>query len=425
MFSKKFVQHFLRQQENHNFPIRHKLGDNEYKFKMCGTTAAKSGDSTFKLLSGVLAVTTIGLLVSTIVLGTKKQYHDIPDTNVPSNTAPDVATIFSKVSNKCDGAKPKPGGAFDNYDCIHVKGPQAGANVTKGFKGLLVENENVTVGTPLLDDFWESKMCTVNVHWHLGTEHYSVGEYDEKGTGPNGGADVPYRQRGLAETVRGGFRCHHYNKDDEKFTKEYDWKHCIGMEVGETYEVHWPNSIWGACGTVDQYQTPFEDGVLCNLGSSNGTLDGLDQKVGVQAQIYTVVNDESYFYPDMIRSWIKDQDYGKDIARYTGSTTGTSRSNTKCSAYAPITWQVDRKCHMISASSFDKLCYDMKLQRDSMKDDLHAHGSRELVKPSLVANNQQTRRLGNSHEHVHDIPHYHGHEEEHDHEHDHEHQEWF
>ena len=78
---------------------------------------------------------------------------------------------------------------------------------------------------------------------------------------------------------------------------------------------------------------------------------------------------------------------GTDIHYYTGSTTGTSRNNEMCSQYAPITWQVDRQCHMISASSFDKLCYDMMLQRDDMKDDLYPHGSRELVMDSLVANN--------------------------------------
>ena len=44
---------------------------------------------------------------------------------------------------------------------------------------------------------------------------------------------------------------------------------------------------------------------------------------------------------------------GGDMAYYTGSTTGTSRDNQVCSRYTPITWQVDRKCHMISASSFD------------------------------------------------------------------------
>ena len=110
--------------------------------------------------------------------------------------------------------------------------------------------------------------------------------------------------------------------------------------------------------------------------------------VGVHGQVFTIVNDESYFYADMIRGMIVDGEMGQDIAYYTGSTTGTSRDNEMCSQYAPITWQVDRKCHMISASSFDKMCYDMMMQRDDMSGDLHAHGSRELVHDDLSANNQ-------------------------------------
>ena len=49
-----------------------------------------------------------------------------------------------------------------------------------------------------------------------------------------------------------------------------------------------------------------------------------------------------------------------------------------CSFYSPITWQVDRKCQLISASSFDKMCYDMLQQADDMSDDLYAHGAREM-----------------------------------------------
>merc|ERR1712137_315865 len=51
--------------------------------------------------------------------------------------------------------------------------------------------------------------------------------------------------------------------------------------------------------------------------------------------------------------------------------------------YTPITWQVDRKCHMISASSLDKLCADMKTMKDDMSKDLHPHGARELVDDAL------------------------------------------
>ena len=59
---------------------------------------------------------------------------------------------------------------------------------------------------------------------------------------------------------------------------------------------------------------------------------------------------------------------------------------------APITWQVDRKCHLISASSFDKLCADMKTQHDDMSGDLYPHGSREVVASKYVANNQANRK---------------------------------
>merc|ERR1711920_502475 len=196
--------------------------------------------------------------------------------------------------------------------------------------------------------------------------------------------------------------CQQYDGNDAKFTKPYAWQHCKDMIVGETYEVHWPHSAAGKCGTPWQYQSPFYDGVFCDLagggvgvGSIPNQSDSLNTwlKIGVEGQVFTIVNDESYYFPELIRGMIKvaGSNFGTDIAYYTGSTTGTSRNNHICSSYAPITWQVDRKCHMISASSFDKMCADMKNQADDMYDDLHAHGSRELVWTNLTANNQMRR----------------------------------
>jgi hypothetical protein len=164
------------------------------------------------------------------------------------------------------------------------------------------------------------------------------------------------------------------------------------MHVGETYEVHWPHSTLGACHTPNQYQTPFYDGVFCNydpVAHAGLTPQDVANNIGVQAQVFTIVNDEDYYYPDLIRGMIVEGDFGSDVAAYTGSTTGTSRDNTVCSNYNPITWQVDRKCHMISASTFDKMCADMKQMRDDMSSDLHAHGARELVSDALTANNLQ------------------------------------
>jgi len=255
-------------------------------------------------------------------------------------------------------------------------------------------------------------MCPVNVHWHLGTEHLSVGQFDENGVGPgiageeDEDGEIDSRRldvladekrfnfseaesRRLA-AARRGMRCHHYDANDAKFTTEYKWQHCQGMHVGETYEVHWPHSRAGKCGTPWQYQTPFYDGVFCDGAAVGVVLSGAIktwQAIGVQGQIFTIVNDEAYYYPDLIRGAIKDGNFWSDVGRYTGSTTGTSRDNSMCSFYAPITWQVDRKCHLISASSFDKMCADMLQQADDMSSDTHAHGSRILVSKNLTANN--------------------------------------
>lgn len=232
-------------------------------------------------------------------------------------------------------------------------------------------------------------MCPVNVHWHLGTEHLSKGEYDCKDTcGP-----TPIDHRRLAAgKPQQGYQCNLYDANDEKFTKKYDWKFCKMMEVGQTYEVHWPHSKLGACGTPNQYQYPFPDGVFCNIQNVDvSTLNTADlaSHIGVQAQVFTVVNDESYYYPNLINGMIVGGDQGMDMAVYTGSTTGQSVNNDNhCSLYSPITWQVDRKCHLISASTFDKMCADMLGQRDDMTKDVEPHGARDLVIDALAANNQ-------------------------------------
>jgi len=314
--------------------------------------------------------------------------------------------------NICEGQKPyhaAPGDYyFKNVDCmkdglVQVL-EQAGANVTKGYKGELEASSRV----PILDHYEDTDLCPVNVHWHLGAEHLSVGEFDEYGSGPDTNGtytevgdkiapddyDVRRQLGGEDKPIRIGYRCHHYDAADPKFTTEYDWKFCTNTKVGETYEVHWPHSAAGACGTKWQYQTPFYDGVFCKDGIIN-ILTPLNtyQKIGVQAQVFTIVNDEAYYNNNLFAGMIVDEitDKATDIAKYTGSTTGTSRDNDMCSRYAPITWQVDRKCHMISASSFDKMCEVMLQQADDMHGDIYPHGARELVDSAFVANNQQSR----------------------------------
>merc|ERR1711924_536804 len=120
----------------------------------------------------------------------------------------------------------------------------------------------------------DTDLCPVNVHWHLGTEHRSEGQLALKEGG-----------------VRQGMLCHHYKEDDPKFTTPYEWKYCKDMEVGQTYEVHWPHSAAGACGTKWQYQYPFYDGVFCRDGIITIAPLNTYKTVGVQGQVFTIVND--------------------------------------------------------------------------------------------------------------------------------------
>merc|ERR1719163_409137 len=375
---------------------------------MCAESPAETNQMTQEkkspamvALTGVIAVcciigvVMIGVLISTvnstnmaptIIVGGSTESAPSMGSTTSSVAGPDVPdTVPSVVSgdNYCAGKNPN----IPNLECIidemtnPAVGPQAGSNITRGYKGEMdVEYEPIT--TP----YYQAGLCPVNVHWHLGAEHYSLGEFDENGKGIR---EIEWYLEGgkNSEDDMGSFQCYHYDETDPKFTKQYDWKHCVGMEVGQTYEVHWPHSAAGACGTPNQYQTPFYDGVFCRGGIISLAPLNTYQKIGVQSQVYTIVNDEAYYNPDMIRGMIVDGEYGADVAKYTGSTTGTSRDNTICSRYTPITWQVDRKCHLISASSFDKMCANMKAQTDDMSMDVYPHGSRELVADHLAANN--------------------------------------
>ena len=290
-------------------------------------------------------------------------------------------------------------GYFSNRACAEmmdtgfgVNLPQAGMDVTND--GTYGNAAELSQFMPLLENFADTDLCAVNVRWHIGTEHRSEGQYDENGSGPHEyeghGVDGSRRRRKLAEgEARQGMLCHHYEETDSKFTTAYDWEHCHGMEVGQTYEIHWTHSAAGSCGTAWQMQTPFYDGVFCTPGvislGANPPFN-VHEKVGVQGQVFTVVNDDSGAYDNwdlMYAAW-QDDTHWVDVAKYIGSTTGTTRDNEVCSMYSPITWQVDRTCHLISAASFDHLCRLMKENGgDDLSADTHPHGSRELVDDAL------------------------------------------
>merc|ERR1719436_1655230 len=103
--------------------------------------------------------------------------------------------------NICTGTKPLDAfeagdNYFGNVNCTLQSGvlnalEQSGSNVTKGYVGSFDAQGRKPINTTYL----EAGLCPVNVHWHLGTEHLSVGEYDADGVGPELGNDG-YRRLG-------------------------------------------------------------------------------------------------------------------------------------------------------------------------------------------------------------------------------------
>ena len=123
----------------------------------------------FGLVLG-LVVITVGALIS---LGANNYFED------PAPIDPNI--------NPCESRKPynavgmagnvRTAGDryFDNVDCmkdtVTQTLEQAGGNVTKGYVGGFNAHDRV----PITKHYSETDLCPVNVHWHLGAEHLSVG----------------------------------------------------------------------------------------------------------------------------------------------------------------------------------------------------------------------------------------------------------
>lgn len=132
----------------------------------------------------------------------------------------------------------------------------------------------------------------------------------------------------------------------------------------------------GNCQDDDwRIQSPFTGGVFC--GNPDFVVTDPQQvagAVGVQAQVFTIVNtdDDEYpefSFPDLFYGMANDQSrgIGTHLTAYTGSTTGASFAHDldpaetrPCDDISHISWQVDRVCHLVSAQSLDNYCKTMK-----------------------------------------------------------------
>ena len=96
----------------------------------------------------------------------------------------------------------------------------------------------------------------------------------------------PPHNLGTPKGTHGQSRTDRQRRQSEDNTGQTRPPHTHTPQVGETYEVHWPHSAAGSCGTEWQYQTPFYDGVFCKDGIVN-ILTPLNtyKKIGVQGQV--------------------------------------------------------------------------------------------------------------------------------------------
>lgn len=258
---------------------------------------------------------------------------------------------------------------------------QTGGDVSCGASGTLSAGDLVPITTPFSeypgDGTVNGPLCPANIHSHIGAEHRSSGQGEasyEDNFGPENGPEYTTVEKPVDPEFTGK-RCNFYKnrKSNGLDFSNYNFKYCVDFKVGETYEFHWPHSSLAACGdSINQYQQPFEDGLLCNdpfddnfeslVAALAGEPQLLSQNIGVQAQIVTVVNDEDYYFPHFIRGMIvnKERGYGQDVSAYLGSRTGgifdATVEGLNCDPVSPVTWQVDRKCQLISASSLDEMC---------------------------------------------------------------------
>jgi len=194
-----------------------------------------------------------------------------------------------------------------------------------------------------------NKLAQVNTHYHEGAEHFSGGEYDTPGDNA------------------GGYYCDSLSLTATPAQLEpFEFEHCMDMEVGSTYEMHWVHS---------------SGGTSIGVGLGGAFARQANPLVVVQAQVFLVVNDEEYARDDLMHGWVGD--LATDAVKYLGSTTGTSYDNEVCSPYL-VSWHVDRECHMIAASTMDAMCRDMA-EMYKMSVDLEPHGSRVLVSPENSA----------------------------------------
>ena len=372
-----------------------------------------AGANLFGLINAVLTCVVLGIVATRGGDVTKKTTNNAAAAGTTTTLAiPDFLKGYTHYGeNPCiDSTGQAPLRAdLGDIECENA-GAQSATDVTKGAAG----TKDMTDTPGPIVSYNDKGMCTVNVHWHIGAEHKSTGEYDEDAAFDHPNKDTYAGSHRRLASADGGMRIGHMCtkgkelweakdpsvRNTDGSVNEYDWKYCKDMHVGLTYEFHWPHSSLGACQTPWQYQYHFLDGVLCgatmggvDINTAAALLGDKTHGIGVEGQVFTIVNGMGgeAIRPtwDVLNGW--DRQSAKDVAYYQGSTTGDAvqsgaNPGDMCRGTGDlVTWHVDRECHTLEASTMDEMCRRMLvISADDMSPDVIPHGARETVVASLT-----------------------------------------
>lgn len=219
-----------------------------------------------------------------------------------------------KEENKCIGA-----------------GPQAPRDIDKttGSNAVIFEM------APTMQDM---NLC--NIHFHRNAEHKAAAYSTFVEDGSNSGW-------ACQEPAPGRLAMEHA-----------EYKGCKGVAPGDTIEVHW---VYTTCDNQTEGVTTMGGGLNACL-----TTTCSNPELRVVAQVFVLAENGELKFSDAPIS------HSDATVEYTGSTTGTSYSNTHCSPFQ-VTWDVKKTCATLDIGDFSKWCSDNKYNED------HAHGVRELV----------------------------------------------
>lgn len=218
----------------------------------------------------------------------------------------------------------------EDNQCIGA-GPQAPRDIAKWAGSNPVDFEKA----PPISDM---NLC--NIHFHRNAEHKA----DAYSTFVEDGSHSGWACR---EPEAGRLDMEHA-----------EYKGCKGIAVGDTIEVHW---VYTTCDTVSEGVEPLGGGLKACLTSTCS-----NPQLRVATQVFVLEKDGDLKFADA------PINHDDPVVTYTGSTTGTTYSNTHCSPFQ-VTWDVKSTCASLDIDDFSAWCSDNRYN------DNHAHGVRELV----------------------------------------------